>query len=164
MMKIFIPGSGSASDQQRKPVSVFLQYLHPLNDRFRRHGQGIKQLLIGILRKITLAVQIAPFVFGAIYIAIFVSYLYASDETMTILDTLFYVSPLFCLLHLVYSKILHLCAWHRTACVVPLIPQVVNVVDFYLVSLSDIQALAFNAIAAVMTILLIVAAYNVFLK
>lgn len=83
---------------------------------------------------------------------------------MTILDTLFYVSPLFCLLHLVYSKILHLCAWHRTACVVPLIPQVVNVVDFYLVSLSDIQALAFNAIAAVMTILLIVAAYNVFLK
>ena len=117
-----------------------------------------------MLRRITLTVQIAPFVCGAIYIAIFVAYTFASEETMTALDTLFYISPLFCAVHLIYSRILHLCAWHRTACLVPVFPQVVNFVDYYLVSFSEIQALVFNWTAVAMTATLLIAAYNVFLK
>lgn len=105
-----------------------------------------------------------PFVYSAIYIAVFLLYTSASDETMTILDTLFYISPLFTVSHLIYSKMLHLCAWHRTACVVPLIPQVVNFVDYYLISLSEIEAMVFNVTAAGMIVLLLIAAYNVFFK
>jgi len=90
--------------------------------------------------------------------------MFASEETMTMLDTLFYISPLFCATHLLYSRILHLCAWHRTACLVPVFPQVVNFVDYYLVSFSEVQAFVFNATAMAMTAVLLIAAYNVFLK
>ena len=90
--------------------------------------------------------------------------MFASDYLMTVLDTIFYISPLFCAAHLIYSKMLRLCEWHRAACVVPIFPQVVNLVDYYLISLSEIQAMVFTLTAVAMTVTLIVAAYNVFLK
>lgn len=91
-------------------------------------------------------------------------YTSASEQTMVVLDTLFYISPLFVVSHLVYSKILHLCAWHKTACVVPLIPQAVNLVDYYLISLSEIEAMVFTLTIIAMVIILFVAAFNVFFK
>lgn len=120
--------------------------------------------LVKVLRGITLSVQIVPFVCGAIYIAVFVAYMFASDEVMTAMDTLFYISPLFCVAHLLYSRILHLCAWHRAACLVPLFPQVMNFIDYYLISFSEVQAQIFNFTAITMTAVLLIAAYNVFLK
>lgn len=128
-----------------------------------RELEGVRKYF-AILRGITLSVQIMPFIYSAIYIVIFILYTTASEQTIAILDTLFYISPLFAICHLVYSKILHLCAWHRTACIVPLIPQAVNFVDYYLVSLSEVEATVFNLTASAMTILLLIAAYNVFFK
>lgn len=125
--------------------------------------EGVRKYF-SILRGITLSVQIMPFIYSAIYIVIFILYTTASEQTIAILDTLFYISPLFAICHLVYSRILHLCAWHRTACIVPLIPQAVNFVDYYLVSLSEVEATVFNLTASAMTILLLLAAYNVFFK
>lgn len=125
---------------------------------------GNVKRLVSVLRDITLAVQIVPFACGAIYIAVYVSYLFASDYLMTVLDTFFYISPLFCVAHLIYSKMLRLCEWHRAACVVPIFPQVVNLVDYYLISLSEVQAMVFTMTAVAMTVTLLVAAYNVFFK
>lgn len=120
--------------------------------------------LVKVLRGITISVQVVPFVCGAVYIVVFIAYLFASDAVMTALDTMFYISPLFCAAHLLYSKILHLCAWHRTACLVPVLPQVVNFIDYYIVSFSEVQAEVFNLTATAMTVLLLISAYNVFLK
>lgn len=118
--------------------------------------------LINILRRITLAVQIAPFVYSAIYILVISVYSFASDDILSLLDTLFYVSPFLVCFHLVYSKILHFCKWHRTACVVPLVPQIVNIIDYYVISFSEVEAFIFTLMIISMTTILIVSAYNVF--
>lgn len=125
--------------------------------------EGVRKYF-AILKAITLSVQLMPFIYSSIYIVVFILYMSASEQAITVLDTLFYISPLFAACHLVYSKILHLCAWHRTACLVPIIPQIVNLIDYYIISLSEVAALVFNITATGMTILLLIAAYNVFFK
>lgn len=49
--------------------------------------------VVSKLRAITLAVQIIPFAYTSIYIITLILYLFASEEVLTILDTLLYVSP-----------------------------------------------------------------------
>lgn len=87
-----------------------------------------------------------------------------SESAQVLCDTLFYISPLIIVAHLVYSRILHLCKWHKTACVIPIFPQVVSMIDYYIIELTEIEALVTNLLTISMVILLLVAAYNVFLK
>lgn len=120
--------------------------------------------LINTLRTITLTVQIAPFVYSLLYIISFVVAMSGNLQLQTAFDMLFYVSPVFIVVHLIYSRILHLCIWYRTACLLPTIPQAVSLLDYYVVDLSRAYALVFNIIMIVMFSLLLVAAYNVFLS
>lgn len=120
--------------------------------------------LIEKLRSITLAVQITPFVYTALYIAILFTYPFAKDSVLNILDTLFYVSPLVVVILLRYSRILKLCVWHRTACCLPLVPQVAVLVDYHIAQFSRTAVWIHYATMLLMTALLLVAAYNVFLK
>ena len=69
-----------------------------------------------------MAVQIIPFAYTFIYILVLFAYGNISDETASMLDTLFYISPIQIVGLLILSKILHLCKWHRMACVLPLFP------------------------------------------
>lgn len=122
---------------------------------------GIKKL-IGVLHRITRAAQIIPFVYSAMYIVVLFTYNFAPERILTILDILFYVSPVVIAAHLVYSHILELCKWHRAACVIPLAPQVLNVFDSYVMILTENEVLVFNLLVVFMTILLLVSAYKVF--
>ena len=127
------------------------------------NAERIKRL-IRTLRSITIAVQIAPFVFSSLYILDFALYSLMSPEAQELCDTLFYTSPMVVCALLVFSRILHLCKWHRTACALPLIPLSLSIIDYYVIELTEFEALIFDAVVAVSTVLLLVAAYNVFLK
>lgn len=87
-----------------------------------------------------------------------------SEESIAVFDTLFYISPLVILAFLVFSKILHLCKWHRMACALPLFPQIVSFFDYYLVALTEIEAHITNALTITMSLLLLYSAYKVFLS
>lgn len=121
----------------------------------------IKRLII-VLKRITLSVQIVPFVFTALYIIDFAAYSWLTESAQALCDTLFYISPLVIAAHLVYSRILNLCRWHRMACVLPLFPQIVSFIDYYIIELSEIESLVTDSITLVMTILLLISAYKVF--
>ena len=120
--------------------------------------------LIEKLRSITLGVQVAPFVFSALYIMTMILYLFASDSVCSVLDTMFYVSPTTAIAMLVFSKILKLCRWHKTACLLPVFPQVVVFVDYHIFEFTEGMARAAILIPALMAVLLLIAAWNVFLK
>lgn len=77
---------------------------------------------------------------------------------------LFYISPVTIVAFLLLSKLLHLCKWHKTACVIPAIPQVVSLVDYYIYTLTDLGVNIVNIVLVIMTVLLLVAAYKVFFK
>ena len=120
--------------------------------------------LIEKLRAITLAAQIIPFVYSALYILCMALYLTAPDNVLGVADTIFYVSPIIVCAFLVESRILKLCKWHRRACCVPLIPQIAVFIDWHIVSLGRVAAYIAVAVPAAMCILLLLAAYNVFIK
>ena len=105
-----------------------------------------------------------PFIYVAIYVVTLIIYHHASGDVLWILDTLFYVSPMTVACFLVLSKVLRLCKWHRRAVCLPLIPQAVNFLDYYVVDLSEVAVHVNFCIIITMAILLLVAAYNVFIK
>ena len=87
--------------------------------------------LIAVLRRITLAVQVFPFIYTAIFIFLFTAYSFSEGVVLDIIDYLSFVSPIVVVAHIVYSRMLKMCKWHRTACAIPLIPQAVDMFDNY---------------------------------
>ena len=130
------------------------------NDRKNLDLKG----LIKKLRNVTLATQLMPFIYGALYILSMVIYYYGPEYASRVCDTLFYISPIVVIEFLVLSRALRLCKWHKIACCVPLIPQAVSIVDYYIIELSElaVQLNLFICIGSI--VLLLIAAYNVFLK
>ncbi len=120
--------------------------------------------LIKTLRYVTTAVQILPFIYTILYIISLAVSLFAPDEVVWIVDTLFYASPVTVIAFLVLSRLLRLCKWHKIACVLPIIPQAVSFIDYYVVELTELIAQVNICVFGSMAILLLVAAYNVFFK
>lgn len=115
-----------------------------------------------ILRNATLAVQIIPFVYSFIYILILLSYGDVSEDTAVVLDTLFYISPLQIVGFLILSRVLRLCKWHRMACLLPIFPQAISFVDYYIIELTEVEGYLTNMTTVVMSALLLFSAYKVF--
>lgn len=120
--------------------------------------------LVKKLRYVTLAVQLMPFLYTVPYILSIVASYFLDYDSARIFDTLFYVSPVTVCAFLVLSRLLRLCRWHKTACVLPLLPQVVSFIDYYIIELTEIAAQVNIILFGSMAILLLVAAYNVFMK
>lgn len=129
----------------------------------QEYHESIKKLVV-ILRRVTFTVQILPFVYSLFYIVSLILYNNVNEEIQLTLDSLFYISPVCIIAFLVLSKALHLCGWHRTACIIPAIPLVVNFIDYYIINFSEAFASVFGYMIAGMCILLLFAAYNVFIK
>lgn len=132
-----------------------------MGDQDRR--ADIKRL-IDTLRRVTTAVQIMPFIYSGLYIITLVFYNFASQNVQSILDTLFYVSPICIIAFLLLSRLLHLCIWHKTACIIPFVPQVVSAIDCYFFIFPVKAIYIFNGTLILMSSLLLVSAYNVFLR
>ena len=125
--------------------------------------ERIKRLIL-TLRDITLAVQIAPFVISLLYILGITAQLLFSVDTSWLFSIILYTPPPIILIMLIFSRMLHLCKWHRLACALPLVPFCFTMIDAYLIELSDIAVWILNGLALAMIIMLLMAAYNVFLK
>ena len=115
------------------------------------------------LRAITLAVQIIPFAYTGLYIIVLSLYLFASEGALSALDSLFYVSPMVVLAFLIESRMLRLCRWHRLACSLPLLPQIEVAVDRWVYEFTVGEAYILIGTVMVMAVLLLIAAYKVFL-
>ena len=104
--------------------------------------------------RIVLAVQLAPFIYTLLFLAIFSLAFFSTNETMlTAIDYLFFISPIVIVAHLVYSWMLRFCIWHRLACALPIIPQVVDLYDTY-VSMFTVEQIIIVKATIIITILL----------
>ncbi len=120
--------------------------------------------LINKLRYVTLAVQIAPFAYTFLYIISLVRYLFCSEPILMVLNTLFYVSPVTVFILLVLSRILECCVWHKCACILPLLPQFLVFIDHFIIELTEAEAYISIITPIALSVLLLIAAYNVFIK
>ena len=118
--------------------------------------------LIKTFRSIVLTVQIVPFIYSALYIFSLLISISGNETAQTICDLLFYVSPFFAGVHLLYSKILHLCTWHRTACFLPIIPQGFSFLDYFVFDWENVQAILLNVLFISLFATLLISAHNTF--
>ena len=118
--------------------------------------------LIEKLRQVTLAVQIMPFIYTLLYLVAMICYWSASELLLKILDSLFYISPVVVIQFLVLSRSLRLCIWHKVACTLPLMPQVAVLLDSTVMTFSENLAKGSVILMALMSALLLIAAYKVF--
>ena len=116
-----------------------------------------------IAQKATFITKVAPFVYAFLFIICLILYAFTSDEVQTILDTLFYVSPITIIFELILSKTFKLCTWHRIECVLPLISQVTVIIDLFC-PLTEIAAEINVATIVFIFILSLINAYFTFLR
>ena len=128
---------------QRQIRESFLRTSHPYQESTsrchhcsRRSPENSVERLVMILRRITMAVQVIPFVYTGLFVILFSSY-FLFGKMIAITNYLFFISPVVVLAHLVYSRMLMLCKWHRMACALPLIPQSVDLFDTYVYQLGN---------------------------
>ena len=115
-----------------------------------------------MLKRVRRIAQLSPFIYALAYIIILILYNFASEITLDVLDDLFYVSPVVILINLVYSRVLKFCKWHKVACILPLLPELVNLAEPFVVVLYQNQTIVLNGILAALSILFIFSAYKVF--
>ena len=127
-----------------------------------RH-RAISRVIL-ILRKITAAVQLTPFIYNVLYIISFIMYLFAPDWTVALFDHLFYVSTIVVIATFIQSRILKLCKWHRLACLLPLLPQSIIFIDSFIYEFSECGIIINICTMIIMSILLLISAYKVFIK
>lgn len=113
-------------------------------------------------RRIVGAVKVAPFVYGAFCTADLLFSVHVGGAFL--FGELFFTSPLIVAIHLWYSKILHLCKWHRRACRIPLLPVGLALVNRYVVDFTDVEAIAVDAAVLLSAAALFVSAYKTFLR
>lgn len=124
--------------------------------------QSERNRLIEILRRITMAVQVFPFVYTVLFLFLFGAYSVSEGIVLDIIDYVSFVSPIVIVAHIAYSKMLKLCRWHRIACSLPLIPQAADLFDNYVYHFGH-NAFVVVSITIMITIaLFLVSIYKVF--
>lgn len=113
--------------------------------------------------RIVLAVQIAPFVYTLLFLVVFsLAFFSTNEDLMTIIDYFCFISPVVVVAHLVYSRMLRFCVWHRLACALPLLPQLVDLYDTYVSSFTVGQIIIVKATILVTICLYFLFAYGTF--
>lgn len=125
-------------------------------------NQDAIKYIITKLRAITTMVQIAPFVYAFFCIAAYIMYLFASEKALFVVDLFLYISPIVVVNNLINSRILKLCIWHKTACILPLFPNAVVCFDEIICELPVSYVTAGVFIVIILTALLLIAAHKVF--
>lgn len=117
--------------------------------------------VIKIAQKATFVVKIMPFAYALLFMACLIAYMFTSDEVQSILDTVFYISPITIIFSLILSKTFKLCKWHRLECVLPLVSQITVMIDL-LYPLTEVAAKLNVATIITIFLLSLINAYFVF--
>lgn len=113
--------------------------------------------------RIVLAVQLAPFIYNLLFLVVFSLAFFSSNVTMlTAVNYMCFISPLVVVAHLVYSWMLRFCVWHRLACALPILPQMVDLYDTYVSEFTVEQIIIVKATIIVTVLLYFIFAYGTF--
>lgn len=107
--------------------------------------------IIGILRRVTRLIQLAPFVYLAIYSAYLLLGCIVPDDIVCLADGVMFSSPLATTAMLVLSRALKLCRWHKAACLIPSASQIEGVVDSYLFTFTQTEIVIINILLGVIS-------------
>lgn len=107
-------------------------------------------------------VQLAPFVYLALYSVYMVTSAFVPEEYVFAFDGLLTVSPFFTSSFLVLSRLLKLCRWHKAACLLPTTTNVESYIDSYVITFTQEEIALINTIIGVVSVIFLVLANHHF--
>lgn len=119
---------------------------------------------INILRNVTIATKVAPFVYAGIYIVFYALYIAVSDVFLSAIERFFYVSPLVIATFIYLSYQFKFCKWYRLQCILPVFPQVLGLIDRYVYAFGEYSARALVVMTALIFVLSLINIYFTFIK
>lgn len=154
----------SAQDQGESAQSEELSRPQRNQPTTKHVTLGKSSQLVLILRRITAAVQVFPFVYTGLFVFLFTAYSFIDKESvaLNIIDYAVFVSPMVVVAHLVYSRMLKMCKWHRLACALPLLPQAVDQFDLYVYHFGHNAWIVVTATILITMLLFLFCIYKVF--
>lgn len=120
--------------------------------------------VLGILKRVTAIVKVAPFAYAIIFTVAMFCYLFTSDDFASTLDRLFYVSPLVIAFEVALSYSLKFCIWHRLQCALPMLPTATAYVDDFVFKYTYLGAYANVILITAVFVFSLFNAYKTFIK
>lgn len=120
--------------------------------------------MIGILRSVTKIMKVSPFLYAAFIIMCAPLYFFCEDSTISVIDNLFYISPIVMFLFIIMSYQLKFCKWYRLQCVLPFLPQGLGLVDTYVYEFGENVTYVLLLLYGIIFLLSILNTYFVFIK
>lgn len=119
---------------------------------------------IKTLRDVTAFVKVVPFVYAALFLLCMLVYMFSDNDIMSLLDILFYVSPVTCLTFFRLSFILKFCNWYRLQCCLPMLTTPFTLFDMYICEFVHIGAYINYFTTTLIFTLSLLNTYHVFIK
>lgn len=116
--------------------------------------------VLSVLRKITRAAKFLPFLYLAVFGLVSICEVWTAEEQNELINTLLYIPPPIVFLSLFLSKILKLCIWHKTACLIPTLSQIEGFIDQYVFQFTQEEIVLINTSIGVISIAFIFIAYR----
>jgi len=127
----------------------------------RDQRSGVKYL-VTVLRRITRIVQVAPFVYLLLLAVYLLGESIMPDWALRICDNLLNV-PVYTAAGFIFvGRMLKLCSWFRTACVLPFTTKVEGYVDSFVYTLTQNEVVIVNTILGIAFLLFIYLSFRHF--
>lgn len=110
------------------------------------------------MRRVTRLVQLAPFVYLAFYSVYLILGCFVPDDIVCLADGVMFSSPLATTAMLVLSRVLKLCRWHKTACLIPSASQIESIIDTYCFTFTQTEVVLINVLLGVISLVFLVVA------
>ena len=121
------------------------------------------EYLVKVLRKVTRAVRLAPFVYLVFYGLFLICEFWIPELMVSIIDKLFYIQPTTIATLLMSSSLLKMCHWHKIACLIPGATQVADYIDSFFFQFTQCEIIHINASVGILSLaFLIIACKQVF--
>ena len=118
--------------------------------------------LIQVLRRITRVVQVIPFVYLALLSLYLLTESILPDWLLPVADNALNMPMLGTIGLLGAGYILKLCSWFKTACLLPMVTKVENIIDSFIITLTQAEPVMVNIILGILFISYISISYRHF--
>ena len=125
-------------------------------------NQGAVSRVISILRRVTRWVQLAPFIYLVLYGLYMCFCAFIPEGIACLVDGIMTTSPILTTGLLFLSRVLKLCNWHKTACLLPPASQVETFVDSYLFTFTQNEIIFINTALGILSLAFIIRAHRHF--
>ena len=125
-------------------------------------SRGAADYLVAVLRRVTRTVQLLPFAYLIIYAFALLTEPILPEGLFCLMDDMACVSPASMGVMLLASRMLKLCVWHKTACVLPFASRLTEYIDNYIVTFTQNEIVLINTLLGILVLAFIILAYRHF--